>query len=65
MCYNLSLNNQDREIDGLIEAMNFFDKPDGILVTFNQKDLIMHKNKKIAVVPAHKFISMLKFREEN
>ncbi len=65
VCYNLSLNNQDREINGLIEAMNFFDKPDGILVTFNQKDLIMHKNKKIEVVPAHKFVSMLKFREVN
>ncbi len=59
VCYNLTINNQDREINGLIEAMDFFDKEEGILVTFNQEDLIIHNNKKIKVVPAHKFILTL------
>jgi len=57
VCYSLTLSNQDREINGLVEAMNFFDKPEGTLVTFNQEDLIRHNNKKIKVIPAYKFIS--------
>jgi len=59
VCYNLTINNQNREINGLVEAMDYFDKREGTLVTFNQENLIIHKNKKIKVVPAHKFISML------
>jgi len=48
---------QHREKSRLAEAMNFFDKPEGTLVTFNQEDLIRHNNKKIKVIPAYKFIS--------
>ncbi len=59
VCYNLTPSNQDREINGLSEAMQFFDKNEGILVTFNQEDFIIHNDKKIEVIPAYKFISML------
>ncbi|MCF6358152.1 MAG: ATP-binding protein, partial [Draconibacterium sp.] len=58
-CYNLTIDNQDREINGLLEAMSYFDKQKGVLVTFNQEDLIVNKNKKIEVMPAYKFISEL------
>ncbi|MCF6358156.1 MAG: DUF4143 domain-containing protein, partial [Draconibacterium sp.] len=43
VCYNLTIDNQDREINGLLEAMNYFDKQKGVLVTFNQEDLIVNK----------------------
>jgi len=56
VCYKLTISNQDREINGLLEAMDFFDKPEGTLVTFNQVDLIVHNNKKINVVPVYQFI---------
>ena len=59
VCYNLTFSNQDREINGLLEAMNFFDKKEGTLVTYNREDLIIHKNKRINVVPAHQFILSL------
>jgi len=31
VCYKLTISNQDREINGLLEAMDFFDKPEGII----------------------------------
>ncbi len=58
-CYNLSVDNQEREINGLIEAMDFFNKTKGIIITYNQKDLITHNEKKIEVIPAYQFLATL------
>ncbi len=60
VCYQFTLDNQDREINGLLEAMDFFSKTEGLIITLNQEDIIIHKDKKIIVVPAHKFILSLK-----
>ncbi len=35
-----------REMDGLVEALNYFKLNTGIVVTFNQSDTIQHKEKK-------------------
>lgn len=59
VCFQLTLNNQDREINGLLEAMDFFNKEEGTLVTFNQTDMLMHHSKKINIIPAYKFVSSL------
>jgi predicted AAA+ superfamily ATPase len=53
VCLELNHDNQDREINGLIEAMNFFQLEAGTIITFNQEDVIIVKGKRINVVPAY------------
>lgn len=53
VCYDLSMNNQQREINGLLEAMSYFDVSGGTIVTFDQKDEFILDDKTIEVIPAH------------
>ncbi len=52
VCYNLTEENKNREIDGLIEAMEAFDLAEGLILTFNQQDTLKIGEKHIRVVPA-------------
>ena len=52
VCYELSIDNQDREIKGLLEAMDFFESRKGIIITHNTEDLIRTAGKEISVIPA-------------
>jgi len=52
VCYNLNEDNKSREIDGLIEALEAFDLPDGLILTFDQQDTLKIGEKHIKVVPA-------------
>jgi predicted AAA+ superfamily ATPase len=52
VCYELHLDNQDREIRGLLSALDFFNVPQGLIITRDTRDLILKGGKKIAVVPA-------------
>jgi uncharacterized protein len=56
VCEQLHNENKDREIKGLIEAMDFFTMKEGIIITKNQKDTISIKNYKINLIPANEFI---------
>jgi predicted AAA+ superfamily ATPase len=51
VCYALTPDNLQREINGLIEALNFFDMKEGKIITFNQKDSFIVDNKIITTVP--------------
>ena len=55
VCYELQHDNQEREINGLIAAMKFFQLTEGIIVTLNQNDLIIIDSHKIKVIPAYQF----------
>lgn len=55
VCYNLNNRNKDREINGLLEAMEEFDLKEGYILTFNQKDEITADGRKIIVIPAKDF----------
>lgn len=55
VCYDLHLDNQEREINGLVNAMKFFKLNEGIIVTLNQSDLIVIDAYKIKVIPAYQF----------
>jgi len=55
VCWELNLDNQDREINGLLDAMEFFNVDEGEIITFNTEDIILTKNKKINVIPAWKW----------
>jgi hypothetical protein len=56
VCYELNIDNKDREINGLLEAMDFFELKEGIIVTFDQQDEFQLNDKVIKVVPAHVFL---------
>ncbi len=57
VCYELTPDNLDRELNGLFEALDFFDMEKGYLITMNQTDQF-DKNGKIAeVLPCHRFFS--------
>jgi len=57
VCWELTQDNQDREITGLLEAMDFFNLDYGIILTFNCKDIIHAAGKKIDVIPAWEYIT--------
>ncbi|XHH07939.1 MAG: ATP-binding protein [Candidatus Bathyarchaeia archaeon] len=51
VCYHLNEENKNREIDGLIEALDTFDLPEGLILTFNQQDTLKIGEKRIKVIP--------------
>ena len=51
VCWELSHDNQDREINGLLEAMDFFDQKKGLILTYNTEDIIKTAGKTINVIP--------------
>lgn len=56
VCYKLNPDNIDREVKGLIKAMNFFNKKEATIVTFSQSDHITEGEMEINVVPAYKYL---------
>ena len=51
----LNEENKEREINGLIEAMEKFNLKTGLIITLNQEDEIKTRNKKIKIKPAWKY----------
>ncbi|MFO7869607.1 MAG: ATP-binding protein [Bacteroidales bacterium] len=56
VCYTLHPDNMLREQNGLLEAMDFFNFQTGTIVTYNQQDVIIHKDKRINVVSVNEFL---------
>lgn len=56
VCSELTADNKGREIDGLIEAMEFFDLQSGTILTLKQEDYFNISGKEIKVVPVWKWI---------
>ena len=54
VCWELTQDNQNREINGLFEAMDFFNQDKGTIITFNTEDIIQTAGKTITVIPAWK-----------
>jgi len=57
VCWEMTPDNQDREINGLLEAMDFFNLDYGKILTFNTEDIIKTSGKKIDVIPVWKYIA--------
>ena len=55
VCTELSQENLPRELNGLVEALTFFDLEEGIIITMHQEDEIVQAEKKIHVIPAWKW----------
>lgn len=56
VCNDLHTENLEREVNGLLEAMNFFQKTEGYIITANQKDELKKGGKMIHVLPAWEWL---------
>jgi len=57
VCYELSPDNLDRELNGLFEALEFFGLKEGTIVTLNQSDKFERDGKAANVIPCHKYFN--------
>ena len=57
VCFELNPENTPREVRGLLDAMNYFKKVSGTIITLNQQDEIRQEGKQIHVVPAWQFLA--------
>jgi predicted AAA+ superfamily ATPase len=55
VCYILNESNKDREINGLLEALNKFNIKEGLIITNDHEEEIKVENKLIKVIPAWKW----------
>ena len=56
VCYDLNADNLDRELNGVLEALTFFNKKEGKIITFRQKDRFEKDGRVIEVIPCHEFL---------
>ena len=56
VCYELTPDNLDRELNGLFNAMKYFNMKTGTIVTFNNTDIIIKDNMKVEVIPAYVYL---------
>lgn len=56
VCFDLNEENKEREINGLLEAMEKFNLKEGLILTFNQEDKFKIENKTIKIIPAWKWL---------
>jgi hypothetical protein len=56
VCFDLNSDNLNREINGVFEALTFFDKKEGKIITFRQKDHFEKEGRIIEVIPCHDFL---------
>ncbi|MGK6352685.1 ATP-binding protein [Parapedobacter sp. DT-150] len=57
VCYQLNADNLDRELNGMIEALDFFKRSEGLLITHTQRDYFEKDGKRITVLPVHEYLT--------
>ena len=55
VCAEVTQENLPREVNGLVEALKFFDLEEGVIITINQDDEIERDGKKIHLISAWKW----------
>jgi len=55
VCWQVNAENEKREVEGLVEAMEYLKLTDEIIITFDQEDHIRAGNFNIRLVPAWKW----------
>ncbi|MEK6915198.1 MAG: ATP-binding protein [Nanoarchaeota archaeon] len=56
VCYSLTGENKEREVNGLIEALEKFKLKEGMILTNDQEEEITEKEKKISIKPVWKWL---------
>ena len=57
VCFELNRDNMNRELDGVVEALTFFDANEGFIVTLDQTDRLEKNGKIVHVVPSYQYLS--------
>ena len=57
VCFELTPDNQAREVNGLLEALTKFDLKEGLILTYSQEDDLSIEGKKIKAVPIWKWLA--------
>ena len=57
VCYRITEENKDREINGILEVLNYFNLKKGIILTFDRKDEFTIRGKKILIIPTWEWMS--------
>jgi len=57
VCWELTPDNIDRELNGLVNGLKYFKMTSGTIVTFNVKDSISRDGINISVVPAYQYMA--------
>jgi predicted AAA+ superfamily ATPase len=57
ICLHVSEENFDRELSGVLEAMEDLKINSGYIITMNQSDIIEKNGLKVIMIPAHEFLS--------
>ena len=55
VCYEITKKNKEREVSGLLEAMDKFKLKEGMIITYDDEDSIVMEDKKVKVIPAWKW----------
>lgn len=55
VCYEMNGDNHEREINGLVSALRFFNLREGVIITINQTDKILVDGYSIQVIPIYEF----------
>lgn len=61
VCYTLNADNREREINGLLEAMEKFSLKKGTIMTFDQEERIKKNGKEIIVIPLWRWLLLVKY----
>ncbi|HPO05901.1 MAG TPA: ATP-binding protein [Candidatus Gracilibacteria bacterium] len=56
VCYDFNAQNRTREIAGLVEAMETYQIEQGVILSFDQEEIIEQANRKILVVPVWQWL---------
>ncbi len=56
VCYELTDDNRDREVNGLLDVIKEFDLKEGLLLTHSREDEIRMDRKKIQILPVWKWL---------
>lgn len=55
VCYTFNNLNEIREVEGLLDAMNYFELKNGVILTNNQHDVILKAGKRIEIIPVYEY----------
>jgi len=56
VCYDLTRENREREVEGLVEALKKFKLKEGLILTYDQEDEFKIEEKKITIKPVWKWL---------
>jgi uncharacterized protein len=56
VCAEIHSDNKAREVNGLLAALTFFSKTEGLILTLNQEDVLMINDVKVRLLPVWKWL---------